>query len=262
MVDTPYGSTYARVSGPEDAPPLVLLPGASSNSLMWLPNIASLSRNYQTYALDNIIDFGRSIRHKSIQSPAMLMDWLDATFTTLELGDGINLLGMSYGGWMAGQYLLRYPERLAKVVMIAPASTVISLNWDFILRMVLAVLPNDYLNRRFHNWLFHDVIKQEGFTPRLKEMDEGLRIARRNLKPSQLIPPTVMTDDELKGLKVPTLFLVGENEKIYNPYRALDRLKTVAPQIESEIIPGAGHDLTFVRADLVNEKVLEFLDQA
>jgi pimeloyl-ACP methyl ester carboxylesterase len=33
----------------------------------------------------------------------------------------------------------------------------------------------------------------------------------------------------------------------------------VAPKIETELIPGAGHDLTFVQAELVNEKIIEFL---
>ena len=50
-----------------------------------------------------------------------------------------------------------------------------------------------------------------------------------------------MTDDELRSLKVPTLFLVGENEKIYSAERAVARLRRVAPGIETEVIPGAGH---------------------
>jgi pimeloyl-ACP methyl ester carboxylesterase len=33
----------------------------------------------------------------------------------------------------------------------------------------------------------------------------------------------------------------------------------VAPQVQAEVIPGAGHDLSLVRARLVNQKVLEFL---
>jgi len=58
---------------------------------------------------------------------------------------------------------------------------------------------------------------------------------------------------------VPTLFLVGENEKIYSAKKAVQRLNEVAPQIETEVIPNAGHDLTIVQAEMVNRKVLEFL---
>ena len=60
-------------------------------------------------------------------------------------------------------------------------------------------------------------------------------------------------------MRVPTLFLVGESEKIYDPLRAVGRLNSVAPQIQTEIILGAGHDLTIVQAGAVNTKILAFL---
>ncbi len=63
----------------------------------------------------------------------------------------------------------------------------------------------------------------------------------------------------MQGMKVPALFLVGENEKIYSAQKAIQRLNKVAPHIETDIIPEAGHDLTIVQAEEVNRKVLEFL---
>jgi len=33
----------------------------------------------------------------------------------------------------------------------------------------------------------------------------------------------------------------------------------VAPNLQTRIVPGAGHDLTIVQADLVNRMILEFL---
>jgi len=35
----------------------------------------------------------------------------------------------------------------------------------------------------------------------------------------------------------------------------------VAPQIKTELIPDAGHDLTIVQSELINNKVIEFLKQ-
>lgn len=70
-----------------------------------------------------------------------------------------------------------------------------------------------------------------------------------------------MTDKELQSLKLPALYLVGENEKIYSAQKAIQRLNRVAPHIEAELIPNAGHDLSVVQAELVNSKVLEFLKQ-
>jgi pimeloyl-ACP methyl ester carboxylesterase len=60
---------------------------------------------------------------------------------------------------------------------------------------------------------------------------------------------------------VPCLFLVGEHEKIYSPTAAPRRLRRVAPLVQAEIIPGAGHDLSCAQPDLVARRVLEFLNE-
>jgi pimeloyl-ACP methyl ester carboxylesterase len=54
--------------------------------------------------------------------------------------------------------------------------------------------------------------------------------------------------------------MVGENEKMYPAQKAVHHLNRVAPQIETEVIPQAGHDLTFVQAETVNSEILDFLE--
>jgi pimeloyl-ACP methyl ester carboxylesterase len=83
--------------------------------------------------------------------------------------------------------------------------------------------------------------------------------APRCFKAKPMVNPTLLSDAEWQGIQVPTLFLVGENEKIYSAREAVERLQKVAPRIKTDIIPRAGHDLTIVQAGIVNRKVLEFL---
>lgn len=85
--------------------------------------------------------------------------------------------------------------------------------------------------------------------------------ATRAITPSAFLRPTVLTDAELRNLRVPTLFLVGENETIYSVDKAVRRVKRLAPQVRTEIIAGAGHDLTIVQADTVNRMIVDFLTQ-
>ena len=54
MAPTSYGQTFVRITGPASAPPLVLLPGAVTTSLMWAPNIQALSKVCRTFAVDQI----------------------------------------------------------------------------------------------------------------------------------------------------------------------------------------------------------------
>ncbi len=94
-----------------------------------------------------------------------------------------------------------------------------------------------------------------------KTVDEYINevmIARRCFKLKAPVGPAVLESQELKNIKTPALFLVGENEKLYSAQEALTRLNDVAPQIEAEIISGAGHNLLFVQNELVVNKLLSF----
>ena len=64
MLNTSYGQTFVRISGPESAAPLILMHGVGGNSLQWMPNVKSLSKHYRVYAVDNVYDNGRSIPGK------------------------------------------------------------------------------------------------------------------------------------------------------------------------------------------------------
>jgi len=49
--------------------------------------------------------------------------------------------------------------------------------------------------------------------------------------------------------------------RAYSAEKAVRRLQRVAPQVTTQIIPGAGHDLTVMQAATVNESMLRFLRQ-
>jgi pimeloyl-ACP methyl ester carboxylesterase len=262
VVETSFGPTFIRVSGPEDAPPLVLLHGVDGNSLQWIPNIAALSKHYRTYAIDGIYDCGLSVYTRFFEGPDDFAGWLDQSFNALELKDKINLVGLSYGGWQAIHYALRFPDRLAKIVLLAPAGTVLPIRLEWITRAALCAIPHRYFTRSFIYWLLEDAARKDEATRKMvAEWTEFSYVAMRSFKARRLVNPAVLTDAELRSLKVPALFLVGENEKIYAAQQAIQRLNKVAPQIRTELIPGAGHDL-IARAEIVNMKILEVLHQS
>lgn len=260
FVDTAYGQTFLRMSGPVGAPPLVLLHGAGGDSLQWIHNIEALSKRYRVYAVDNIYDYSRSIYTKIIKNSNDYVKWLDELFSVLGLGNHIKLIGLSYGGWLTSQYVLRFPGRLDKIVLVAPAGTVLPIRLEWVIRAVLCFLPHRYFTKSFLFWLLEDLVKKdEDSRIMLEEEVDAVVVRMRCYKTIRLIRPTVLGDVELKRINVPTLYLVGEHEKIYSASKAIRRLHKVAPQIKTEVIPDAGHDLTFVQAEMVNKKVLEFL---
>ena len=262
LVDTSCGQTFVRMSGPVGAPPLVLLHGAGGDSLQWIPNIEALSGSYRVYAIDNIYDYGLSVYNQPIKNPDEYVSWLDQLFNALDLGNHIKLMGLSYDAWLTSQYALHFSDRLDKIVLLAPAGIVIPIRFEWIIRAVLCFVPHRYFTKSFLFWLLEDLAqKDQASRTMLEEEVDAVYVRMRCYKPIRLIQPTVLEDAELKRIKVPALYLVGEHEKIYSARKAIQRLHKVAPQIITELIHNAGHDVSFVQAEMVNAKVLEFLKQ-
>ncbi len=192
------------------------------------------------------------------------MKWLDELLNALEFGDNINLMGISYGGWLTSLYALRFPNRLNKIVLLAPAATVLPVRLQFyIYGSLAAMLPLRYFSKRMFFYFMEDGVKKDEVSRMWVEwFIDNLFIAFRCFKLRRPVNLTVLEDQELQSIKVPTLFLVGENEKIYSAQKAIQRLNQVAPHIKTETIPNTGHDLTFVQTEMVNKKALDFLQQS
>jgi hypothetical protein len=105
MVETSYGQTFVRIDGEAGAQPLALLPGNGANSLCWASNIETLSAHYQTFAVDNIYDVGRSVYTRPPKSPDDFVSWLAGCRRT----------------WSAGHFLpRRSQERKENQKILAP----------------------------------------------------------------------------------------------------------------------------------------------
>jgi pimeloyl-ACP methyl ester carboxylesterase len=264
-VPTEFGQTFVRISGPLDGPPLVLLPGVWASSLMWASVIGALSQRYRTYAVDNIVDFGRSVSVRPVVSTADHMSWLDGLFDALGLTEGINLMGCSRGGWLTGEYTLHAPQRLAKAVWQSPAGVALISYWVGISSMpiFMGVLmsPSQATVRKLMLRLMPDYAKADprGFDQYVDDTALGLqcfdtKVIGRSLGPRQF------SDAELRGIRLPVLYIAGEHEMMYSPAAAVSRLNSVAPRIKTAVIAGAGHDLGVVQTEVFNQTLLGFLD--
>lgn len=255
FIETTYGKTFVRTSGPVNAPPVVLIHSMGTNSLSWSNNIKELSKEFRTYAVDTVDDYGLSIYITRLKRLHDCIKWLDELFNGLDLGEKINLIGHSYGGWLTSQYALHFQNRLDKIVLLAPAATVQPIRFQFYARQIFMLLPFRFFRDSFFHWT--DPTAKEN--PNYKKVIDQMEISIKAYKPKTSIArPTVLNDEELKSIKCPALFLVGDNEKIYSPQKAMARLERLVPSIEKEIINNAGHG-SILQSPQTNERIMNFL---
>jgi pimeloyl-ACP methyl ester carboxylesterase len=137
-VPTAYGETHMIISGPEDGEPLILVPGSMSDATIWSVSIAAFARTYRVYALDTMGDVGKNKMVEPLPDPAGAAEWLTQVLDALEIEKAF-MVGYSQGGFFTANYAIHKPERLKKIVLLAPAATLAPLGKDFVFG---AILPN------------------------------------------------------------------------------------------------------------------------
>jgi pimeloyl-ACP methyl ester carboxylesterase len=263
-IDIPgrYGCTHLVASGPQDAPALVLLHGYLASLTMWSANVADLSRDYRVYAIDVIGQPGKSIPAQPSLSREDLLAWLTEVLDALKITRA-TLVGQSYGSWLALNYAIHVPDRVNKLVLLSPAACFLPLNRQHTLRgLAMLLFPSRLTVRSFKLWETYrgslgSPEKLAFFNAKMEQMYLGLRFF--NFHATKQTPPGVFTDEELRGVRVPTLLLIGQQEVIYDPAASLERARRLIPCVEAGLIADASHDMSYFQAGAVDARVLEFM---
>lgn len=255
-IDIPsrFGTTHVVASGPKTAPSLVLLHGYMATLTMWSPNIAAFSREHRVYAVDVMGQPNKSIPSEPIRNAMDFVSWLTATLDALHL-DRVSLVGMSFGGWLALNYAVAVPQRVRKLVLLSPGGLLPMVRQFTMRGMLMVSLPTRLTVNSFFRWL--------GFTDRayanaLDLVYLGLKHFRMPIETARVLP-AVVSDEQLRTMKAPTLLLIGDHEVISDPERALERAQRLIPDFEGELVPGCRHDMCSSQSRIVDARVLDFL---
>ena len=257
-----FGTTHVLVTGPEDAPPLVLLHGMAMTLTMWSPNIADFSKDYRVYAIDVMTQPGKSIPNpdEPIRDAADFVGWLGETLDRLNL-DRISLVGMSYGGWLALHFTMAVPARVRKLVLLSPGASFLPIVKQFMLRgMLMTLFPTRLTTDSFMGWMG---IKDTPGDPVSRHLLDLFYLGMKHFRmppESARIMPGVFSDEELRAVHVPVLLLIGDREVIYDPAKALARARALLPNFEGDLVPQSSHNMCGSQHRIVDARVLDFLN--
>ncbi|MFE9429230.1 alpha/beta fold hydrolase [Kitasatospora sp. NPDC006697] len=245
---TAFGTTRVYRAGPPGGEPIVLLPGSGGNALMWHRYIEALTRHRPVYAVDTVGEPGASVQTAPIADGRDGAAWLDELLAALEL-PAAHLVGCSYGGWLAFSHHLHHPGRAASLTLVDPAGLA------------------DY-GLRFYAWLIAGGLASAAprpLRPGLARLvgnsaileSELMRLMRASVGFRRALPaPPVFSDEELRRLTVPALFLLGGRSAMHDSREVAARLAALVPSARVEIVPDAGHALPTDQPALVADRIL------
>jgi pimeloyl-ACP methyl ester carboxylesterase len=253
-IKTTLGNAHVITCGPVNAPALILLHGMNASSTMWYPNIKALSSSYRIYAIDFLLEPGKSLCVGDVSSTDAVVNWYYEIFDQLKLKK-FSILGASRGGWLAVNIALHSPERINKIALLSPAQTFI---WIKPLPKVISNITYSINPKRKK---LRNVL--ETMTANVDNISQvyinQYYIATEEATTNRCIMQmTPFSDDQLRSLKMPVLVLIGDND-IINDEGSLKKAKKLIPNADTDVIKNAGHFLSMDQADIINRRVLSFL---
>ena len=229
-VPTRLGETFVVASGPEQAPPLVLLHGSGSTSAMWLGDVASYVDTHRVYAVDIPGEPGLSAPARPSLASGAYPDWLGDVLDALGI-QRVRLLGVSLGGWLAAGFATRHPDRVERLVLLSPSG--IGRQKLGIALLTLFLVP---LGRYGIKMSLRLVL---GTTPP-PAMTEFVLLIHQHFR-ARREPVPVLGDEALAALTMPLLAIVGGRDALLDSAGTRDRLCRNAPGAQVVLLPEAGH---------------------
>jgi len=253
LIETPAAKTHILLCGDPAGPPLLLFHGTGNNSLMWKYNVEGLGRRFRLYLIDTPNDPGKSAAGPAFKPPEGYTQWMRELLNELKL-EKVALTGHSKGGWLALNTAVQMPEKIGKLVLLAPAAGLISkLNAEFIRKsMKVGLFPTAKNVTEFMQYM-----SGSGRTVNAKYAEYLERLIKgTRTKP---VAHREFTDGELQGIESPVLLLFGEHERSLDFSKAIARAQANIKNLTSVTVEGVGHALQGEKPEEINKLILDFI---
>ena len=254
---------YYEVAG--QGHPLLLIHAGIADSRMWDQQFEIFAGQYRVIRFD-LRGYGQS----TVPAGAFA-NHEDVAALLAHLGiEKAHIVAVSFGGKVALDFALTYPEKVTSLVLVAPAvggeersEEVQQFN-----REEEALLEQGDLaaaaELNVRTWVVGPMRTPEQVDPAVRRRIYEMQYHAFTVpipdttEEISLEPPAIMRRVELR---VPTLLIVG-NYDLLTKQRMVERLAKEIPQAHQIVIPGAAHMVNMERPEEFNRVVLDFLASA
>ncbi len=235
-VGTRAGDTHVIAVGPEDAPPVVFLPGGNFLNPTCLRWFSPLAADHRLYAPDLVGQPGRSSQIRPSPKGDGHAWWVEDVLDGLGLRR-VPLLGLSYGAGVAIRTLGYAPERVSRAALVSPAAVAAGpiprMLFDVALPMLLYRLrpTRERLLRAARPILSEPedlALRQLGAIYRCVRLDAGL--------------PRMASEEELRRFGGPIAVFASEDDPFFPASAVLPRAQELFPNlVRAECLAGCRH---------------------
>jgi len=264
-----------EIHGREDQYPILLVHGFGAKKEHWIAQISALSEKYKVIIFDNR-DAGKTSRSNRPYTMEILADDIKCLMDKLNI-DKTHIVGWSMGGAIVQNFVLKYPERVNKVILI---NTFLDLPADeggiealrksrFDEIEMIKKDPDKAYWQSARIFFYREFRKEMQLNPNKKFY--GVWSVENEIKETTINIPTHSeienqinaikthkTIDRLSQIKNKTLLLAASHDKVCPKSNMVEMNKRI-PNSILKIIEKAGHNSPKSRTPEVNKIILDFL---
>lgn len=243
---------------------VILIHGLMDSAEQWRANLDALAQAHHVWAID-LIGFGFSSR---VTTPTYSLAMFARSIREFMDAQGIaraSLVGHSLGGAIALRFAYDYPDRIEKLVLIAPATFLLPLRPESKIAKHLPFVPRALigwvmLNRRARERALREAL---GDPTQYDTIEIARRIRPLHVRGTAdalvaMLASPREDDVPLEGIAAPTLIVWGTRDRAVPRYH-IERHARALPNAKSVIIENAGHLPHYEYPDQVNRLLLDFL---
>jgi len=247
--------------GPEDSPVIIFIHGFPLNKSMWDKQMDALKDKYRVIAYD-IRGHGESESGISTFSIELFTSDLLYLMDVLKI-EKASVCGLSMGGYIALNAITNYPQRFESLVLCDTNCIADTLETIQSRLSASDSISEDGINNYAAESVKH-LFAPESFTSRMDEID-AVKEMIQNTSEETLIKTLMalcvreQTCSLIHQIKVPTLILVGEEDKITPPAAAKFMHAKIKDSI-LHVIEHAGHLSNLENTEDFNDQLTGFFD--
>jgi len=236
--------------------PLVLINGLAEQAESWYCNLETWRRHFEVHTPHLLAYDGGALQRRIDASLPIDIDYLVEQLR-LYIDDFVPtgpvfVVANSMGGKVAVEFAARYPDRVARMVLLCPSG----LSQEERLPVVEGVRRND--PRSLIDSVFHDARHADPNLLGYYVQKFASRKWRGGLMRTLRGTMEHRVADRLPQVPQPTLLVVGRQDRIVNPEEAIAAAVRL-PQGRLVVLSECGHAPQIEKADVVNPMVVDFL---
>ncbi|GAA1073406.1 alpha/beta fold hydrolase [Tsukamurella spumae] len=239
-VDGARARTRVLTCGPDDAPPLLCLPGGGDTAAVWFAQAAELARRFRVIAPDLPGDAGGSER-LGLRTRDDLPGWVDEVLDGVGAGE-VRVLAHSYGAQIAVAHAVARPGRVVGLTLLDPTGVLVPLKPTTVLRALpLLAAPSGGRLRAYRRW------ETRGHWPPNPAFGELAERAAGGPRPRLLVPkrPRPVDLDALRGLPGGVTVVVALRSRYHDGAALARTVERRYPWMRVETLPVSHHELPF-----------------